>query len=130
MHVLMIWTNGEVTSFVTGFVLHCIVKYCIGMPSWPVEQSFFISRRTFTSAFTSSEIFWKNFVKSYDSFILRVRRKAKDVKWLLISEGWSFIHSCFLFNVLCTVIQTLVICLMESALCRKLDLVSLIVVLI
>ena len=112
-------------------------KYGIGMSSWPVEQSFFIPRRIFqtsllvylilnVSEFTSSEIFWKNSVK-YGSFILRVRREAKDVKWLLISEWWSLMRSCCLFNILCSVSRILAGCLSESALHRKLALVSLIV---
>ena len=58
---------------------------------------------------------WKNSVKSYGWFILRVRGEAKDVKWLLISEVWSFMQSCYLFNILCTVSQTLTGCLSESA---------------
>ena len=54
-------------------------------------------------------------------------KEAKDVKWLLISEGWSFMLSCCLSNILSTVSQTLAGCLSESALCWKLALVSLIV---
>ena len=41
-------------------------------------------------------------------------KEAKDVKWLLISEGWSFMLSCCLSNILSTVSQTLAGCLLES----------------
>ena len=131
--LLMIWTNGEVTSSTTGF------KYDIVMSSWPVEQFFFYSKKNFSNFIVVSiidfkriwvYIIWdilKEFKLKYGSFILRDRREAKDVKWLLISEWWSFMRSCCLFNILCSVSWALAGCLSESALRRKLALVSLIV---
>ena len=117
-------------------VIYNWFKHGIGMSSWSVEQSFFIPRRIFqTFSILDFKRIWvyiiwdilKEFKLNYGSFILRDRREAKDVKWLLISEWWSFMRSCCLFNILCSVSWALAGCLSESALRRKLALVSLIV---
>ena len=74
---------------------------------------------------TLSKIFWKNSVKPYGLLILWVRWEDKDVNLYGYLECED-LSNIYLFNILCTLFQTLAGCLSESLLRRKLAVVYLI----